>query len=92
MFINMARMLWAFNFPKKVGPAGDIIEPDTLTERGWMMVPKKFLCDITVRSDKHASIIRKAFSDAEARGLEYDFEEGKRKPSVTASKAYDLAG
>lgn len=82
MFINIARMLWSFNFSKKIGLDGVVIEPDTNTEKGWMTVPKKFVCDITVRSEKHAAVIRDAFVDAESRGMEFDFEKIKEKPGT----------
>jgi len=75
MFINIARMLWAFNLTQKTNPDGSLIDVDTTTEKGWMSVPNHFKCDIKVRSEKHAQIIRSTFADAEEKGLEYEFRK-----------------
>ena len=75
-FINISRMLWAFNFSKKKSPTtGDIINVDTSTEKGWMNIPNHFACQITVRSPERADLIRSIFADAEAKGLEYEFRK-----------------
>jgi hypothetical protein len=74
-FINIARMLWAFNLTQKTSPDGSLVDVDTTTEKGWMSVPNHFKCEIKVRSKKHAQVIRDTFADAESKGLEYEFRK-----------------
>lgn len=68
-------MLWGFNFNKRKGPNGELIEVDTASETGWMTVPKNFACSIKSRSSERAKVIRQAFAEAEARGMEYEFRK-----------------
>ncbi|EXJ92850.1 hypothetical protein A1O3_01404 [Capronia epimyces CBS 606.96] len=60
IFINVARILWAFNISKKT-INGKTVEPETLCVPGWLSVPQKFECSITPRSEKHAEVIRKEY-------------------------------
>lgn len=59
LFINLTRMLWAFNISKKVVD-GKVIEPNNEIVPGWLSVPQKFECDISVRSKKHKHLIETA--------------------------------
>lgn len=75
MFINIARMIWAFDISKKMGADGHVVEPDCRTEKGWMTVPVRFEVDLKVRSADRAAIIRKTFQEAEAKGMEWSFKQ-----------------
>ena len=63
LFLNIARFLWGFNISKKV-VNGQFIEPSTKMMKGWMCIPGPFECDIKVRSEKHADIIRREWEVA----------------------------
>ncbi|KAF2176411.1 cytochrome P450 [Zopfia rhizophila CBS 207.26] len=71
LYINISRVLWGFNVTKKKDPAGKLIEPTQAMVRGFMSVPEPFDCDITPRSDKHATIMRAAFAEAEEEDLKF---------------------
>lgn len=71
LFINIARVLWAFNISKKIGPDGKPIEPTQAMVRGFMSVPEEFECDILPRSEKHAEIIREDFEKAKKEGINF---------------------
>lgn len=62
LFINIARFLWAFKISKKVID-GTVIEPVEDMVPGWLSVPQKFDCDIRMRSEGHAKVIRDAWLD-----------------------------
>lgn len=74
LFLNISRILWSFNIGKKKVD-GMVVEPDTEMVPGWFSIPKPFECDITVRSEKHADIIEKYWTDASA-GLEPEEKVG----------------
>lgn len=71
LYINISRVLWAFNIVKKKAPDGSFIEPTQTMVRGFMAVPEPFECDITPRSKKHAEIIRGEFAKAEKEGINF---------------------
>ncbi|KIW93064.1 uncharacterized protein Z519_06914 [Cladophialophora bantiana CBS 173.52] len=64
LYLNIARVLWAFNISKKVGKDGSLIEPNTAMVPGWMTIPQPFECDITVRSEKKAALINNIWAEA----------------------------
>lgn len=64
LYLNIARVLWAFNISKKVGNDGKVVEPNTNMVPGWMTIPLPFECDITVRSAKKAVLIDEIWADA----------------------------
>jgi cytochrome P450 len=57
LYLNIARVLWAFNISKKRGPDGTVIEPNAAMVAGWMTIPQPFECTITPRSEKKKSLI-----------------------------------
>jgi len=57
LFLNISRLLWAFNVTKKAN-----VEPNA------EMVPMPFECDIQVRSEKHKAIIEGTWKETE-RGI-----------------------
>jgi cytochrome P450 len=63
LFLNIARVLWAFNISKKVGKDGKVIEPNTAMVPGWMTIPQPFECDITPRSEKKAAMITQIWEE-----------------------------
>ena len=69
LYINMVRTLWGFNISKKKGSDGGLIEPTTRMVRGFLSVPEPFECQITVRSPKHARLIRETFAEVEKQGI-----------------------
>ncbi|EXJ86782.1 hypothetical protein A1O3_03736 [Capronia epimyces CBS 606.96] len=69
LYINIVRTLWGFNISKAVGTDGGIIEPETEMVRGFLSVPKPFTADITIRSAKHAAVMRKAFDQSQEEGI-----------------------
>ena len=71
LFINMARVLWAFNIKKAIDSNGDIIEPSPKTEQGFLAVPERFPCHFEIRSSKRAKIVEETWSKTEAEGLHW---------------------
>ncbi|CZR56109.1 related to O-methylsterigmatocystin oxidoreductase [Phialocephala subalpina] len=65
LFLNISRILWAFNISKKKID-GTAVDPLNAMVPGWMCIPQPFDCDITVRSDKHAKMIEKIWGEASA--------------------------
>ncbi|OAG38046.1 hypothetical protein AYO21_07768 [Fonsecaea monophora] len=63
LFLNIARVLWAFNISKKIAKDGSVIEPNIAMVPGWMTIPQPFECDITVRSEKKAALINKIWAE-----------------------------
>lgn len=63
LFLNISRILWAFNISKKKVD-GKTIEPLNALVPGWMCIPQPFENAITVRSTKHAELIEKIWDDA----------------------------
>ena len=69
LYINIVRTLWAFNIGKKKSAEGGVIEPETGMIRGFLSVPKPFVCEITPRSARHIKVVRDSFSQAEKEGI-----------------------
>jgi len=69
LYINIVRTLWAFNVRKPIGPDGKAVEPDQATVPGFLTVPKPFEAAVSVRSPKHASVLKEAFQQATAAGI-----------------------
>ncbi|KAL2759304.1 hypothetical protein ACRALDRAFT_1054550 [Sodiomyces alcalophilus JCM 7366] len=69
LFINIARIFWAFNIRKSVDADGIVREPSTAAEPGFLLTPVKFPCHFEVRSEKHAKLIEDSWADAEREGL-----------------------
>lgn len=67
LYLNIARVLWAFNIAKKTGDDGEVIEPNTAMVPGWMTIPQPFECAITVRSEEKRALIKKIWMDAKGR-------------------------
>ncbi|KAK5045107.1 hypothetical protein LTR84_010255 [Exophiala bonariae] len=64
LYLNIARVMWAFNIAKKVDTSGNVIEPNSAMVPGWMTIPQPFECEITVRSDKKKALITKIWDEA----------------------------
>lgn len=65
LFINIARIFWAFNMRKSVDANGKVVEPSRAAQPGFLLTPVKFLCHFEPRSAKHAEIIEKAWAAAQ---------------------------
>lgn len=65
LFINIARLFWAFNIRKSTDESGNPIEPSTAAQPGFLLTPVKFPCKFEARSDKHAAIIEQTWSEAQ---------------------------
>lgn len=70
LFLNISRILWAFNISKKKID-GEVKEPLNAMVPGWMCIPMPFECDITVRSEKHRRFIEESWRIAEV-GIKLD--------------------
>ncbi|KAK3072822.1 hypothetical protein LTR53_006141 [Teratosphaeriaceae sp. CCFEE 6253] len=70
LYLNIARLLWGFRIGKRVVDKRDV-EPSEEMVKGWMCIPGPFECDIVVRSEKHAEIIRDEWREAE-KGINID--------------------
>jgi cytochrome P450 len=77
LFINIARLFWAFNIRKSVDENGNDIEPSTAAQPGFLLTPVNFPCKLEVRSDKHAAIIEQTWSEAQKEGLVWWKEKTK---------------
>jgi hypothetical protein len=71
LFLNIARVLWAFNISKTVDDNGEEREPEAGMVPGWMTIPLPFECDIRVRSEVKARLIELEWTDAK-KGLKPD--------------------
>ncbi len=60
LFLNISRLLWAFNVTKKAN-----VEPNAEMVPGWLSIPMPFECDINVRSERHKEIIERTWKEAE---------------------------
>ncbi|KAK4068264.1 uncharacterized protein Triagg1_7507 [Trichoderma aggressivum f. europaeum] len=65
LFINIARIFWAFRIRKSTDDDGNLIEPSTAAQPGFLLTPVKFPCRFEARSDKHAAIIEQTWSEAQ---------------------------
>ena len=90
LFLAMARMLWAFNFDKAVDDNGNPITPDinNLTQ-GLFVLPEPFQSVIIPRSEKHAEMIRDAWSECERTLLDHETKQWKKVPEGMAFSTYE---
>ncbi|KAH6955729.1 cytochrome P450 [Ilyonectria sp. MPI-CAGE-AT-0026] len=72
LFINMARVAWAFNITKARDSTNNIIEPATDWLPGLFSTPVKFKANLQPRSPKHAKIIRDSWAQAQRDGLNWN--------------------
>jgi len=77
LFILLARTVWGFNVSKSVGPDGQVIEPETKSEPGFVVSPMKFPCHLTPRSEKHARIIDESWKKAQEEGCHWSRKTAK---------------
>ena len=68
LYLNIARVLWAFDISRKVDASGSTVEPEAGMVPGWMTIPLPFKCEIKCRSEKKARIIEHLWSEA-SKGL-----------------------
>jgi hypothetical protein len=71
LFLNITRVLWAFDLSKKIDTQGNTCEPEAGMVPGWMTIPLPFECDIKVRSSEKKKLIEKAWFEAK-KGLKAD--------------------
>jgi hypothetical protein len=64
LFLNIARVLWAFDLSKKKDTNGDVIEPESQMVPGWMTIPLPFECEISCRSTEKRDLIEKVWKEA----------------------------
>lgn len=64
LFINTARVLWAFNIKRAIGPDGKEIQPEIKAEPGLINVPHKYSSILEPRSKKHAQIVEEEWERA----------------------------
>jgi hypothetical protein len=78
LFINIARTLWGFNVSKSRDPvSGEVIEPETATENGFLAIPQRFPCRIQARSRRHAEVME-AWAEAQREGVSWS----RRKTTI----------
>ncbi|KAL6862016.1 cytochrome P450 [Trichoderma novae-zelandiae] len=65
LFINIARLFWAFNITKSTDEDGNPIEPSTDAQPGFLLTPVKFPCRLEARSERHAAIIERTWEEAQ---------------------------
>lgn len=82
LFINIARIFWAFNMRRSVDAKGNTIEPSTAAQPGFLLTPVKFPCHFEPRSEKHAKIIEEVWSSAKKQGLAWSGERPRGKPKA----------
>ncbi|CAI6098838.1 unnamed protein product [Clonostachys chloroleuca] len=70
LFINIARIFWAFDIRKSKDKNGNEIEPSTAAQPGFLLTPVKFPCHFKARSEKHASIIEEKWTEAQREGTD----------------------
>ncbi|KAK7178667.1 hypothetical protein PSPO01_15275 [Paraphaeosphaeria sporulosa] len=69
LFINIARIMWAFDISKTKDEHGRPVEPSTEALPGFLLTPVKFACRFEVRSEGHKDIIEKVWKEAQDEGL-----------------------
>ncbi|KAH7361336.1 cytochrome P450 [Pyrenochaeta sp. MPI-SDFR-AT-0127] len=79
LFINIARIMWAFNIHKSTDAHGRPIEPSTEALPGFLLTPVKFACRFGPRSEEHARIIEQAWADAQEEGLVWGRDRSTKK-------------
>lgn len=70
LFINIARIFWAFNIRKSRDENGNVLEPSTAAQPGFLLTPVKFPCHFEARSKEHARIIEETWAEARRDGIE----------------------
>lgn len=89
LFLGCARIVWAFNINKPIGPDGKPIEADIEDLVGGTTVqPNDFRIDMTPRSEKKAEMIRKAWLDSETELLDPVTKQWKNVPEGTKFGTY----
>ena len=90
LFLAIARILWAFRFEKAVDATGNSITPDinNLTQ-GLFVLPAPFQSVIKPRSEKHAEMIRQAWSECEETLLDPETKQWKKVPEGMAFSTYE---
>ncbi|KOS22826.1 Fumitremorgin C synthase [Escovopsis weberi] len=71
LFINIARIFWAFDMRKSVDDNGRVIEPSTAAQPGFLLTPVKFPCHFEVRGEGRRRIIEESWAAAEKEGLSW---------------------
>ncbi|KAF2092853.1 cytochrome P450 [Rhizodiscina lignyota] len=82
LFINLARIMWAFNIRKAVDANGNTIEPSTAALPGFLLTPVKFPCEFEPRTEGHRKIIEQAWAEAQREGLVWGRDGVVKKPNV----------
>ncbi|OIW29095.1 cytochrome P450 [Coniochaeta ligniaria NRRL 30616] len=62
LYINLARVLWAFDIGPKIGDDGKPVPPAEGFFDGVMAVPRPFECEIRPRSEGKAEMVREMWS------------------------------
>lgn len=63
MFLVMAKLMWGFEIEAE--EKGQKMDVDKAWTPGFLTKPSPFKARFTVRSDKHAAVIRKEWKDEE---------------------------
>ncbi|KAK1991628.1 cytochrome P450 2D18 [Colletotrichum falcatum] len=64
----LAGILWAFRIEPAIGEDGKVVEPDTsyaAYDDGFLSSPKEYRVRFVPRSEKHAEVVRREFSEIE---------------------------
>ena len=69
LYINMARVLWAFNIKRAKDANGNEIKPVIQAEAGFLNVPARFQAVLEPRSQKHADIVERDWMMAKEKGV-----------------------
>jgi hypothetical protein len=85
LFINVARIMWAFDISKSMDENGRAIEPSTDALPGFLLTPVKFACHFEPRSESHVEIVEKAWAQAQEEGLVWSREKGPKKKVAMAN-------
>jgi hypothetical protein len=81
LFINIARIMWAFNIEKSRDAHGKPIEPSTKALPGFLLTPVRFSCHFEARSENHRRIVENTWRDAQEEGLVWG--QNRRKSTKT---------
>ncbi|KAK1573711.1 cytochrome P450 2D18 [Colletotrichum navitas] len=71
----IAQILWAFRIERAIGDDGTVIEPDTsyaAYDDGFLSSPKEYRVRFVPRSEKHAEVVRREFSEIEGFLKQYE--------------------
>ena len=82
LFLAIARIVWAFNIDKPIGPDGEPVDADIEDLVGGVAVqPNDFRIDMTPRSQKKADMIREAWKHCEEELLDPVTKQWKKAPA-----------